>query len=275
MSDQKLMMALHKSFSPHFKKMTQRYSGYLMRIESDDASSLASAAMRYITEFKSVGVSPEDLDSLASVILDRREFATRPPGSRELAFKIKDLAEASENPVLMAISGFYERMRTRYQRLWVSQEDRDQVIKGWLDTATRYGATLKSIEFAEERLVRDPDFRKYPPTTEVIDQAIRIASYDESLPLISESYSFAVSCSDSCHPIIKKSRSGFGAHLLRTRTDMRVKPDFEQYYARILDEFLSGKIRLDDSFQEQDSIEQVSNEDPLTAEQLINFLKIK
>lgn len=274
MSKQKEMMALHQAFSPFFKKMLHRYSSYHLKVEADDPASLAASNMRYITEIHGLSIAPEEVEQFASLVLDKRDYASRPPSPRELAFAISDLVSSRKSPLRAALSELYERMRERYQRLWVQDSDRTSVIEQWVKVGEAVSATPGHILTVEARITGDPEYRKYPPTTIIVEEAIRIVAFDAELPLVSEAFHQAVTQTVVVHPLIKHARSKFGAHALKTRTDMRVRTEFEQFYAGIVNDYIHGRLQLEIMKEELDMCQdaQGGSDQVLSASELMKVL---
>jgi len=123
-----------------------------------------------------------------------------------------------------------------------------------------------------ELLMSDPSFSKYPPTEKAIEQIIGIIAKGEDVTIPSRAYMTAVGKAKKECKLIKFARSSFGAFALRTRTDLLVKREFEEFYSALLDDYLSGALFLSDEETIEQS-EEAQDEPLLSKEEMMKMFK--
>lgn len=237
-------MAVFNAFNPFFQTMERRYTNYQLKLAGEDPSSRASAAMRYVSEFTEAGVTSESIETYARSILDERKYSARPPTPREFVFEIRDRIKLGGG-LWGPVSALFDRMQGKYRQLWSGLDQKETVVKEILTAIDGLIDSDDPIVAAEKRIASDPEFRTYPPTPGRIAEVILLMAKDPEVPMVSESYSLAVRRTGEKHPLIRYARTEFGAHTLRTRTDSRVKPDFEDLYSGFLRDYAYGDLDLD------------------------------
>lgn len=267
------LQRLQQAFRHVYQSMVNRYAYYTLGLESNPtSSSLAKGIFRYVTEFSQVGLQPEDITSHAMDIINERNFAAKPPMPREMALLIQDRITRPGNMIEEEFLQFFNKMKVRYRGLWHDDSDRQSVIDSWVLLAQKYSLEPKMVGRIGELLMSDPSFSKYPPTEKAIEQIIGIIAKGEDVTIPSRAYMTAVGKARKECKLIKFARSSFGAYALRTRTDLLVKREFEEFYSALLDDYLSGSLVLSDEETVEQS-EEVQDERLLSKEEMMKMFK--
>jgi len=268
-----LKRSLHHCFGLFFKKMERRYANYQLKITSEDANAKAIAIMRYVAEFADADIQPEQLNKYADEILDLRQYAARPPTPREFVFEIKDRVFEVQDSLHSELSTLFERFRAKYRQLWATQDQKSLVLSEISEALDGHPVTSDQIHAAEKRITADPGYRTYPPTPDKVAESILICARDPDVPAVSNSYFLAAKAREKTHPLIRKARTDFGAYAIRTRTDSRVKGDFEQLYAMLLTDYAFGRLSLPAEPNREVVVSVFEETDQLTASELNKILR--
>lgn len=244
-----------KSFAlaikPTLSLFKRRYTAKKLGINNmDDPSEWYAIAERIYNEFVEQGLTEADAQSYATSVVSSGQYAVFPPTPHELALSVREKKDLDiiKHQFPSCFAELFEWLELRYPSTWTLAGSKLNVLKQWHSYLAEFDKTDFSFDKATSLLRSSIDFQKYPPNNAQMERILLLASIDEDIPRASDAYHLATTTQDleSLPLILRYARRLFGSYALRMRSDNMVRREFCDFYDRVVDDYLRGKVTRED-----------------------------